>query len=52
MRIGCSAARCGEAVITTETGPLWRRMAWFIALWLGGVLSVGAVAWVIRAVLL
>ncbi len=52
MRTGGSAARCGEAAITAEPGPLWRRLVWFAALWLGGVLTVGAVAWVIRAVLL
>jgi hypothetical protein len=28
--------------------PLWRRLAWFIALWLGGLLAVGAVALLIR----
>lgn len=35
-----------------EPGPLWRRLAWFVALWLAGVITVGAVAWIIRAVLL
>jgi hypothetical protein len=29
-------------------GPLWRRLAWFLALWAGGVASVGAVAFVLR----
>jgi hypothetical protein len=38
-------------VIMAEA-PLGRRLAWFVALWAAGVLSVGAVAWVIRAVLL
>jgi type II secretory pathway component PulL len=37
---------------TAEPGPLWRRLAWFVALWLAGVASVGMVAWAIRAVLL
>jgi hypothetical protein len=31
---------------------LGRRLAWFVALWVAGVLAVGAVAWLIRAVLL
>ncbi len=51
MPIGCSVARCAEAAITTDPGPLWRRLAWFAALWLAGVLAVGAIAWAIRAVL-
>ena len=29
-----------------------RRLAWFVALWCAGVLTVAAVAWAIRAVLL
>jgi hypothetical protein len=29
-----------------------RRLAWFVALWCAGVLSVLAVAWALRAVLL
>jgi hypothetical protein len=29
-----------------------RRAAWFVALWLCGVLAVGAMAWLLRAVLL
>ena len=29
-------------------GPLWRRLAWFVGLWLAGVATVGAVAWVLR----
>jgi hypothetical protein len=32
--------------------PLWRRLAWFAALWAAGVAAVGAVAMLIRAVLL
>lgn len=28
--------------------PLWRRLAWFVVLWLGGLLAVGAVALLIR----
>jgi hypothetical protein len=32
--------------------PLWKRLAWFVALWAAGVAAVGAVAMLIRAVLL
>ena len=35
----------------TQTGPLWRRLLWFVALWAGGVICVGAVGLVIRSVL-
>ena len=30
----------------------WRRLAWFVGLWLAGVLTVGAVSSLIRAWLL
>jgi len=29
-------------------GPLWKRLLWFVALWLGGLASVGALAWLLR----
>lgn len=29
-------------------GPLWKRLAWFVGLWVAGVAAVGAVAWVLR----
>jgi hypothetical protein len=29
-------------------GPLWKRLAWFVALWLAGVTTVSAVAYFIR----
>ncbi|HEX8258375.1 MAG TPA: DUF2474 domain-containing protein [Allosphingosinicella sp.] len=32
--------------------PLWRRLAWFVGLWVAGVATVGSVAWLIRAWLL
>lgn len=32
--------------------PLWRRLLWFVGLWLGGVLTVGAVSLLIRTWLL
>ncbi len=34
--------------ITDGKQPLWRRLAWFAALWAGGVLSVGAAAGALR----
>ncbi len=30
-------------------GPLWKRLAWFVGLWAAGVLTVTAVAYVIRS---
>ncbi len=39
--------------ITTEPDSLWKRLGWFVGLWVAGVLSVGIVAtllrWVLRA---
>lgn len=35
----------------TDPGPLWRRLAWFVALWAAGVAAVGAVALAVRSVL-
>ncbi len=37
---------------TDAPAPLWRRLAWFVGLWAAGVAAVGAVAMLIRAVLL
>ena len=37
---------------TEAPAPLWKRLAWFLGLWAAGVAAVGAVAMVIRAVLL
>ena len=28
--------------------PLWKRLAWFAALWAAGVVAVGSVAYLIR----
>lgn len=36
---------------TTEVGPLWKRLAWFLAIWAGSVATLGVIAFVIRAVL-
>jgi len=33
---------------TELTSPLWKRLAWFVALWAAGVATVGAVAYFIR----
>lgn len=33
---------------TKAEGPLWKRLAWFVGLWAGGVLAVSAVAFIIR----
>jgi hypothetical protein len=33
---------------TEAPGPLPKRLAWFAALWAAGVLTVGAVAYLIR----
>jgi hypothetical protein len=32
--------------------PLWRRLAWFAGIWAGSVMALGAVAWLIRSVLI
>ena len=32
--------------------PAWKRIAWFVGLWIAGVAVVGTVAMIIRAVLL
>lgn len=31
-----------------DAGPLWKRWAWFVGLWLAGVITVGAVGMVIK----
>ncbi|MHB0706983.1 DUF2474 family protein [Roseomonas mucosa] len=32
-------------------GSRWRRLGWFVLLWLGGVVAVGAVAFLLRSLL-
>jgi hypothetical protein len=36
---------------TDAPAPLWKRLAWFFGLWAASVAAVGAVAMLIRAVL-
>ena len=39
---------------TTETArpaPLWRRLAWLVAIWALSVAALGVVAWAIRTML-
>jgi len=33
-------------------GPLWRRLVWFVGLWIAGVATVAAVGYAIRLWLL
>ncbi|MFU2486920.1 DUF2474 family protein [Thauera sp. WH-1] len=32
-------------------GSSWRRLAWFVAIWAGGVLALGLAAWLLRLVM-
>jgi hypothetical protein len=43
----------GQQNLTVEAAPtaLWRRLGWFIALWVGSVLSLGVVAYLIKLTL-
>ncbi len=42
----------GPAAVTTPRGKLWwRRVGWLVTLWLAGVLAVGLVALLFRAVM-
>ena len=31
-----------------DSGPLWKKWAWFIGLWAAGVAAVGSVGWLLR----
>lgn len=37
-----------EGADEAEARPLWQRMGWMAAIWLGSVLALGTVAMVIR----
>jgi hypothetical protein len=32
----------------TDAGPLWKRLAWMVAIWAGSVAALGVVAMLIR----
>jgi hypothetical protein len=32
----------------SEDIPLWKKLVWFAVLWIGGVLAVGAFAYLLR----
>jgi len=32
----------------TASSPLWKRLAWFVGLWVAGVATVGLVAFILR----
>jgi hypothetical protein len=34
---------------TDTSGPLWKRLAWFVGLWAAGVLTVTTIAYLIRS---
>lgn len=34
------------------SSPLWKRLLWFVALWVGGVVSVSIVAYALRSLIL
>ena len=34
-----------------QPGPLWKRLAWFVAIWMGSVMALGIVAWLLRLVI-
>ncbi len=33
---------------SVAAGPWWKRIGWFVLLWVAGVAVVGAVAWLLR----
>ena len=35
--------------MTQDAGPLWKRLAWMAAIWVGSVAALAAVAMVLRA---
>lgn len=37
---------------TIEAGPAWKRLLWFVGLWLAGVAAIAALSYSLRLVLL
>lgn len=31
-----------------KPGPLWQRLAWFVAIWAGSVAALGVATWLLR----
>ena len=48
MRVGGEAEAHDQEPATQAPAPLWKRLAWMAAIWLGSVTALGAVAMVIR----
>jgi hypothetical protein len=34
--------------MSDNSGPLWKKWAWFIGLWAASVLALGVVGWLLR----
>ena len=43
-----AADKPGDYVTEAPQAPLWKRLAWFVGLWAGGVAVVGAIAYGIK----
>lgn len=40
--------RLGGAPAPAETGPAWRRLAWFVGIWAASAAAVIVFGWVVR----
>lgn len=40
--------RAAHRAIGQTEAPLWRRLAWLAAIWVGSVTVLGVVAWILR----
>jgi hypothetical protein len=38
--------------VTTDAGPWWRKLAWFLGIWAASVAALGAVAWLLRTAII
>ncbi|MGF6590264.1 DUF2474 domain-containing protein [Pseudomonas sp. 2835] len=38
----------GKGTIDEEKKPLWQRLGWLVAIWVGSVVSLALVAWLMR----